>query len=99
MYFTATGEEIKQGDILKRNNHFYRVGDFAKRSADVVVNRVLYNPKMNNLVIAHEHIFIPLSDVGKGKPYEFISSDDPEVMNLLEMVKRKWKLLKLDEKN
>lgn len=96
-HFTSTGQEIKPGDILKRNNQFFRVEDFARRTRDVVVNRVLYNPKLNNLVIAHEHIFIALDDIGSGKSYEYISKESPEVMNLLELVKRKWKLLKLEE--
>lgn len=98
-HFTSTGQEIRPGDILKRNNQFYRVADFARRTRDAVVNRVLYNPKLNNLVIAHEYIYIPLDDIGQGKPYEYIDMDSPEVMGLLEMVKRKWKLLKLEEKS
>lgn len=90
--------EIKPGDILKKSNQFYRVHDFARQTRDVVVNLVLYNPQLKNLVIAHEHIFIAIDDIGEGKPYQYISQTSPEVLNLLEIVKRKWKLLQLSER-
>lgn len=77
------------GDILKRNNKFYRIYDFASNN-DVVCNRILYNPKLNNLVLSHDYTYIDIDEIGKS--HIFLKEEE---YKLLEIIKRKYKLLKL----
>lgn len=85
---------LEPGNILRKGSKFYRVHDFTRKSNDVVCNQVLYNPKQERLVIAHEFIYIDLDDVEKNI-YEKVPTEDAK--QLLEIVKRKYKLLKLKD--
>ena len=87
---------LKEGDILRKGSKFYRVLNFTKKTNDVVCNQVLYNPKKETLVIAHDVVYVDLDDVEK-KIYEKVPTKDAK--QLLEIVKRKYKLLKLENLN
>ena len=79
-----------EGDILRKSNKFFRVSDFAKQSRDIVCNEILYNPKKDRLVLSHEYTYISWNDIGN---YVVVKEDKKQV---LEIVKRKYKLMKLD---
>ena len=87
---------LKSGDILRKGSKFYRVNDFARRSKDVVCNQILYKPKTDQLVIAGDLTWISLDDIDK-KIYNKVPIDDAK--QLPEIVKRKYKLLKLKDIN
>ena len=83
---------LKIGDILRKGGKFYRLHDFAYKSRDIVCNQILYNPKKDDLVISHDYIWINIYDIGK--IYELVN--DKDAKQLLEIVKRKYKLKKLN---
>lgn len=86
---------IKEGDILQKGIHFYRVYTTSKR--DVVVNKILYNFKTERLQIFHDYEYINIDDVGDGKQYKFLDCESNDTLEKLEWVKRKFKLQKLNK--
>lgn len=80
------------GDILQKGLHFYRVCNVGR---DIVTNRVLYNPKTDNLQIAHSYTYMEKNEIGDDKEYKLLKPEDR--MSLLELVKRKYKLEKLNK--
>jgi hypothetical protein len=84
--------DIIEGDILRKGTKFFRVKDFAKQSYDVVCNEILYNPKQERLVIAQDLTYINRSGIGK----EYILVEENK-KQALEVIKRKYKLMKLDD--
>ena len=83
---------LESGDILRKGSKFYRVYDFAKKSRDVVCNQILYNPKREELVLAHDFVYIAFNDIGKG--YDIVNDD---IKQRLEILKRKYKLDKINK--
>lgn len=84
---------LREGDILKKGSKFYRVYDFARKSNDVVCNQILYNPNKESLVISQYLTWISLDDIDK-HVYEKVPTEKSK--QLLEIVKRKYKLLKIN---
>lgn len=82
---------IKVGDILQRGICFYRVHNVGK---DIVMNRILYNPKTNKLQIYHGFDYAELNDIGTR--YNLLKSEDPNTIAKLEIIKRRHKLEKLN---
>lgn len=84
-------DDVKIGDTIRKGNKFYRVHDFAKHN-DVVCNEIVYHPKKEYLIIVQDYTYININDIGFNKPYKVITEN---VKEELEVVKRKYKLLKL----
>lgn len=82
---------IKVGDILQRGIRFYRVLNVGR---DVVMNRILYNPKTNRLQIYHGLEYAELSEIGT--LYNVLKAEDTDTVAKLEIIKRKYKLEKLN---
>jgi hypothetical protein len=57
--------ELKEGDILQRGLHFYRIYTMSKN--DIVMNRIIYNFKTEKLQIFHGYEYTNFNDVGDGK--------------------------------
>lgn len=85
--------EIKEGDILQRGLHFYRVYTTGK---DIVMNKILYNPKTERLQIFHDYEYANWDEVGDGKLYKLLDCTDQDTLAKLEYVKRKYKIQKLN---
>lgn len=83
-----------EGDILQKGLHFYRVCNVGK---DIVTNEVLYNPKTENLQIAHSYTYMENYEIGDDKMYKLLKPENR--MSLLELIKRKHKLEKLNKLN
>lgn len=82
---------VEPGDYLQNGLDFYRVYDVGK---DVVMNQILYNPKINRLQMSHVYSFAEWYEIGT--KYIFYRGSDPELKNKLEMITRKYKLEKLN---
>lgn len=80
---------IQEGDILQKGLHFYRVYSVGK---DVVMNRILYNPKTERLQIYHGYDFATWDQVGDDKIYKILEAENVDTKAKLELVKRKYKL-------
>ncbi len=80
------------GDILQKGLHFYRVCNVGR---DVVTNQVLYNPKTERLQIAHSYTYVEWNQIGDNNLYKLVKPG--ERMSLLELIKRKYKLQKINE--
>ena len=83
---------MKKGDILRKGSKFYRIYDFSTGKKDIVCNRIIYNFKKEFLTISHDYTFIDINDV-YNNVYEIIKPEDSK--SQLEIIKRKYKLLKL----
>lgn len=81
-----------EGDILQKGLYFYRIYNVGR---DIVANRVLYNTKTERLQIAHSYTYMELNEIGDNKIYKLLKPEDR--MSLLELVKRKYKLEKLNK--
>lgn len=84
---------IKEGDILQSGLHFYRVHNVG---SDIVMNKILYNPKTDKLQIYHGHEFAEWNQIGEGKLYTILDAENNDTMSKLEWIKRKYKLEKLN---
>jgi len=87
--------EIKEGDILQRGLHFYRV--YTTTRKDIVVNKILYNHIKEYLQINHDYEYIAWDEVGEGKLYTLLDCENKDTLEKLELVKRKYKLQKLNK--
>lgn len=86
---------LKVGDILQRGLYFYRVYNVGAK--DIVMNRILYNPKTERLQIYHGYDYANWNEVGDGNIYTILDAENGDTKAKLEMVKRKYKLQKLNE--
>ena len=86
--------EIKEGDILQSGLHFYRVYTTTKK--DIVMNKILYNFKTERLQIFHDYEYAKWDEVGDNKLYKLLDCEDNDTLAKLELVKRKYKLQKLN---
>lgn len=89
--------EIKEGDILQKGLIFYRV--YSATAKDIVMNKILYNPKTERLQIYHGYDYASWDQVGDGKIYTILKSENQDTLAKLELVKRKYKLQKLNNIN
>ena len=87
--------EIKAGDILQRGLHFYRV--YTTTRNDIVVNKILYNHIKEYLQINHDYDYISWDKVGEGKLYTLLDCENDDTLAKLELVKRKYKIQKLNK--
>jgi hypothetical protein len=87
--------EIKEGDILQQGVHFYRV--YTTTRTDIIVNKILYNHIKEYLQIFHDYEYIPWNEVGEGCKYNLFAAETPDIKFKLELVKRKYKLQKLNK--
>lgn len=87
--------EIKEGDILQKGLFFYRV--YTTTRNDIIINKILYNHVKEYLQIYHDYEYVNWNDVGDGKLYTLLKSDDEDTISKLELVKRKYKLQKLNK--
>jgi hypothetical protein len=88
---------VKEGDILQRGLLFYRIYNVGVR--DIVMNKILYNHIKDVLQIYHGYEFANIDDVGVGKLYTILDPENPDTLSKLELVKRKYKLQKLNTIN
>jgi hypothetical protein len=88
---------MKEGDILQRGLFFYRIYNIGR--TDIVMNKILYNPAKDVLQIYHGYEFANIDDVGVGKLYTVLDPENPDTLAKLELVKRKYKLQKLNAIN
>jgi hypothetical protein len=86
--------EIKEGDILQFGLHFYRV--YTTTRTDIVVNKILYNHIKEYLQIFHDYEYVRWDEVGEGKKFTLFASETPNIKAKLELVKRKYKIQKLN---
>lgn len=84
---------LKVGDILQKGLDFYRIYNVGR---DIVMNQILYNPKTEKLQITHRYSFADWSEIGDNKLYKVHYAENPETVQKLEMIKRKYKLEKLN---
>ena len=87
---------MKEGDILQKGLVFYRIYNVGK---DIVMNKILYNPIKDVLQIYHGYEFTSCNDVGEGKIYTILDSENTDTLAKLELVKRKYKLQRLNNIN
>lgn len=87
---------LKVGDILQNGLNFYRIYNVGK---DIVMNQILYNPRTEKLQITHKYSFAEWYEVGDTKLYKVHYAENPETTQKLEMIKRKYKLEKLNNIN
>jgi len=85
--------DIKEGDYLQHGLNFYRIYNIGK---DIVMNKILYNPKTERLQMSHQYSFADLPEVGEGRFYTILKGEDPDTKIRLEWIKRKYKLEKLN---
>lgn len=85
---------LKEGDILQKGLHFYRVYTITRK--DIVMNRIIYNHIKEYLQISHDYEYTNWSEVGDGKIYTILESENKDTLSKLELVKRKYKLQKLN---
>jgi len=83
--------KLQEGDILQKGLHFYRVYSVGK---DIVMNKILYNPKKDILLIYHGYEFATWDQIGK--IYTILEAENIDTKAKLELVKRKYKLQKLN---
>ena len=88
---------LKKGDILQRGLFFYRIYDVGMPGSkkDIVMNRILYNPKTARLQIYHGYEYAIWDEIGT--LYTVLDAENPETKTKLEIIKRKYKLQKLNE--
>jgi len=86
---------IKVGDILQKGLIFYRI--YSLSSTDIVINKILYNEKTEKLQIYHGYEFAAWYEVGDGKLYSILDSENNDTKLKLELIKRKYKLQKLNK--
>lgn len=86
--------EIKEGDILQKGLHFYRV--YTTTRTDIVMNKIIYNHIKEYLQIYHDYEYAKWDQVGEGKIYTILESENQNTVDKLELVKRKYKLQKLN---
>jgi len=91
--------ELKEGDILKRGLFFYRVYMDNSGKGDIIMNKILYNPKNDKLQIYHGYTYTNWNEVGDDKIYTILDVDNKDITSKLELVKRKYKLQKLSNIN
>lgn len=87
--------EIKEGDILQSGLHFYRV--YTTTRKDIVMNKILYNHIKEYLQISHDYEYATWDQVGDGKLYTVLDAENKDTLAKLELVKRKYKLQKLNK--
>ena len=87
---------LKEGDILQRGLFFYRVYLENTGSGDIVMNKIVYNFKTDKLQIFHDYTYTNWTEVGEGKMYTVLDSENKDTVAKLELVKRKYKLQKLN---
>lgn len=85
---------ISEGDYLQHGLKFYRVYSVGK---DIVMNQILYHTIKNRLQMSHVYSFAEWHEIGT--IYTYFAGNDPELLKKLEMIKRKYKLLKLNNIN
>jgi len=83
--------KLQEGDILQKGLHFYRVYSVGK---DIVMNKVLYNPKNDKLQIYHGYEFATWDQIGT--MYTIFEAENVHTKSKLELIKRKYKLEKLN---
>lgn len=88
--------ELKEGDILQRGLFFYRVYMNNTGKGDIVMNKIIYNFKTEKLQIFHDYTYTNWNEVGEGKMYTVLDSENKDTVAKLELVKRKYKLQKLN---
>ena len=88
--------EIEEGDILQRGLDFYRIHTVIPFKY-VVMNKILYNPKTERLQIYHGYEYADFDVIGDDKLYKLFDADNKDTMLKLELVKRKYKLQKLNK--
>lgn len=86
---------IKEGDILQKGLHFYRV--YTTTKTDIVMNKIIYNHIKEHLQIFHDYEYATWNQVGEGKIYTILESENEDTLAKLELVKRKYKLQKLNK--
>jgi len=91
--------ELKEGDILQSGLIFYRVYMDNSGKGDIVMNKIIHNPKNDKLQIYHDYTFTNWTEVGDGKIYNILDSDNKDIVLKLELIKRKYKLQKLNNVN
>lgn len=89
--------KIEEGDILQRGLNFYRVHLNVPLKGYIIMNKILYNPKTEKLQICHEHEKADFDEIGDNKLYTLFDADNKDTIAKLELIKRKYKLQKLDE--
>ena len=87
--------EIKEGDILQQGLHFYRV--YTTTRKDIVMNKIIYNHIKEHLQIYHDYEYTTYDQVGDGKIYTILDCENKDTISKLELVKRKYKLQKLNK--
>jgi hypothetical protein len=81
---------VIEGDILQKGKNLYRVYNVGK---DIVLNKVFYNPSTNKLQIYHGYEYAEWNEIGE----TYILLDPDVRLRKLEVLKRKYKLLRLEE--
>ena len=78
---------IIEGDILQKNNSFYRVANSSNK--DIVVNKILFNPKTNRFQIYHGYTYVDWNQIDDGI---YILLNDTNRMERIEILRRRYKL-------
>ena len=78
---------IIEGDILQKNNSFYRVANSSYK--DIVANKILFNPKTNKFQIYHGYTYVDWNQIDDGI---YILLNATNRMERIEILRRRYKL-------
>ena len=78
---------IIEGDILQKNNSFYRVANSSYK--DIVANKILFNHKTNKFKIYHGYTYVDWNQIDDGI---YILLNATNRMERIEILRRRYKL-------